>query len=448
MNKSRRLLIAAMFLDTLGGGLLAPFELIYALRIAHLSLTSAGLALSVAAAAGIALGPLAGAAVDRVGPAPVVAVANLLGAAGCLSLLFWTCGWGYGLGAFLLSANMRTFWAAFTPLVASIAAAAELERWFGRLRAARYVGIVAGEALSGIFFIGGVAAGLRMLVVANGLSFLAALALVLAALPAHHPVTNRDGQEEEPRSGYRRALADRVNVAAAALNVPATLLLIAPVLVLPVFILERLHLPAWLPGVLAALLTATATVGLLFGTRLVYGRRRLRNLEIAAVLWAIACAVFLLAPLTVALVYCALVVGVLLLGLGEAFYAPTADALPAALAPLALRGRYAALHQMAWGISEAIAPTLAAVTLAVSNTALWLTLACIATATAFLYRALEKPTGGRDGIAGAELHLHPGVDRSQSRVGCRLEARGGVKALDGDDSPSGHRLGGAVRLRP
>jgi MFS family permease len=409
MNEGRRLLIAAMFVDTLGGGLLAPFELVYALRIAHLSLASAGLVLSVAAAAGIAIGPLAGAAVDRVGPARVVAVANLLGAAGCLSLLFWTSIWGYGIGAFLLGANMRTFWAAFTPLVASIAAAAELERWFGRLRAARYVGIVAGEGLSGIFFVGGVAAGLRLLVIANGLSFLAALALVLAALPARHPVTDRDGQKEEPRSGYSQALADRVNVAAAALNVPATLLLIAPVLVLPVFILERLHLPAWLPGALAALLTATAALGLLFGSRLVYGRRRLRNLEIAAVLWAVGCAVFLLAPLTVALAYCALVAGVLLLGLGEAFYAPTADALPAALAPLALRGRYAALHQMAWGISESIAPTLGAVTLAVSNTALWLTLAGVATATAILYRALEKPTGGRDGIAGVELPQDPAM---------------------------------------
>jgi MFS family permease len=410
MNKSRRLLIAAMFVDTLGGGLLAPFELVYALRIAHLSLVSAGLVLSVAAAAGIAIGPLAGAEVDRVGPARVVAVANLLGAAGCISLLFWTSRWGYGLGAFLLSANMRTFWAAFTPLVASIAAAAELERWFGRLRAARYVGIVAGEGLSGIFFVGGIAPGLRLLVIANGLSFLAALALVLAALPAHHPVTDRDGQEEEePRSGFRRALADRVNVAAAALNVPATLLLIAPVLVLPVFILERLHLPAWLPGILAALLTATAAVGLLFGSSLVYGRRRLRNLEIAAALWAVGCAVFLLAPLTIALAYCALVLGVLLLGLGEAFYAPTADALPAALAPLALRGRYAALHQMAWGISESIAPTLGAVTLAVSNTALWLTLAGVASATALLYRALEKPTRGRDGIAGVELPQDPAM---------------------------------------
>ncbi|TML36339.1 MAG: MFS transporter [Actinobacteria bacterium] len=331
----------------------------------------------------------------------VVAAANLLGLAGCLSLLFWTNGWGYGVGAFFLSANLRTFWAAFTPLVAGIAGAAELEKWFGRLRGARYVGIVCGQGLSGVFFVAGLHTGLRLLVLANGLSFVVALALVLAAARVRRaPAVSPEEEPQQPRRGYRPVLADRVNVALAGLNVLVTLLMIAPVIVLPVFILDRLKLPTWLPGALGALLTATATVGLLFGARLVRGRRRLRNLEIAAAIWAIGCAAFLLAPLALALAYTALVAGVLLLGLGEAFYAPTADALPAALAPLDLRGRYAALHQMAWGISEAIAPTLGAAALSVGSSALWLSLVAIALATALAYRVIEGPVRGRDGITG------------------------------------------------
>ena len=400
-RRRRRLLIAAMLVDTLGGGLLAPFELIYALKISGLSLTSAGVILSVAAAAAIAVGPVAGATVDRIGPVRVVAVANGLGLAGCLSLLLWRNGYGYALGAFFLSTNLRVFWAAFTPLVASITTGAELEQWFGRLRGARYVGIVSGEGLSGLVFLTGVGTGLRLLVIANGISFVAALALVLAVAPPR-----RSRAEEEPgdapvNGGYRHVLRDRVNVALAALNVAATLLLIAPILVLPVFILERLHLATWLPGVVAAFLTATAAAGLLFGSRLVRGRRRLRNLQLAAALWALGCAAFLLAPAGAVIAYAALFAGALLLGLGEALYAPTADALPAALAPVALRGRYAAVHQMAWGISEAIAPALGAATLAAGNAVLWLTLAAIAGVAAVAYRALERPTGGRDGIAGA-----------------------------------------------
>jgi MFS family permease len=399
----RRLLLAAMLVDTLGGGLLTPFELVYALKIAHLSLPTAGLVVSAAAFAGIAVGPLAGAAVDRVGALGIVALANVLGMAGCASLLLWANGYGYGLGAFFLSTNMRVFWAAFTPLVASIASGSELERWFGRLRAARYIGIVSGEALSGLVLLAGIGTGLRLLVAANGASFAAALTLVLAAAPGQAQVAAVDEDGAALKGGYRQVVADRVNLAAAALNVAATLLLIAPILVLPVFILERLHLPTWLPGLVSAFLTATAAAGLLFGGRLVRGRRRLRNLAIAASLWAVACATFLLALAGPALAYGALFAGALLLGVGEAIYAPTADALAVTLAPLELRGRYAAVHQMAWGVSETISPMLGAATLAASSVAPWLTLAVIAALSAAAYRALEQAAGGRDGIAGAEV---------------------------------------------
>jgi hypothetical protein len=391
-----------MLVDTLGGGLLSPFELVYALRVAHLSLTGAGVILSVAAGAGIAFGPLAGAAVDRLGPLRVVAAANGFGIAGCASLLVWTNGWGYGLGAFLLGANLRVFWAAFTPLVAGIADGGELEGWFARFRAARYIGIVSGEALSGVVLLVGVGTGLRLLVGLNAVSFGVALALVLAAAPRVRSAAVAD-EASGSGGGYRQVLADRVNVAVAVLNVAATLLLIAPILVLPVFILERLHLPTWLPGLVSAFLTATAAVGLVFGARLVRGRRRLRNLELAAAFWAVGCAAFLLALGATALAYAALFAGALLLGVGEAIYAPTADAIAVALAPAELRGRYAAVHQMAWGISETIAPALGAATLAASNAAPWLTLAAIAAVTAVAYRALEAPARGRDGVAGNEL---------------------------------------------
>jgi MFS family permease len=403
-RRRRRLLVTAMLVDTLGGGLLAPFELIYATKLAGLSLTSAGVILSVAAAAGIAIGPVAGAAVDRLGPVRVVAIANGLGVAGCISLLLVTNGWGYALGAFFLSSNMRVFWAAFTPLVASIASGPELEQWFGRLRGARYIGIVSGEALSGVVFVAGLHTGLRLLVIANGLSFVAALILVLAVAPPRHTLADDGPDQVAEHGGYRQVLRDGVNVALAGLNVAATLLLVTPILVLPVFILYRLHLPTWLPGVVAAFLTTTAAAGLLFGARLVRGRRRLRNLEIAATLWAFGCAAFVLAPAGDVIAYAALFAGALLLGLGEAFYAPTADALPAALAPVELRGRYAAVHQMAWGISEAIAPTLGAATLAAGNAVLWLTLTAIAIAAALGYHTLERPAAGRDGVAGAQLN--------------------------------------------
>lgn len=393
----RRLLVAAMLVDTVGGGLFAPFELVYAMRISHLSLAIAGLVLSIAAACGVAIGPLAGAAADRTSPARVVAAADLLGAAGCASLLLWPGAWGYGLGAFLLGAGMRVFWGAFTPLVASIAAPHELESWFGRIRGARLAGISAGQCLSGVAFLAGQEAGLRLIVAANAVSFVASLILVLlASRGARGP---KDRAHGETASGYRAVLADRVNLSLAGLNVIPTLLLTAPVMAIPVFVLDHLHLPAWLPGSVTGLITVTTAIGLVWSQRLVRGRRRLRNLQLAASLWAIACASLLLAPLAPAVAFATLLFAAILFGIGEAVYAPTADALAAALAPPNLQGRYAAIHQLAWPVSETVAPTLVALTLGAHGT-LWEVLAAIALVGVIAWRSLETTVGGRDGIAG------------------------------------------------
>jgi MFS family permease len=401
MRRPRRhLLITAMFLDTFGGGLLVPFELVYALKMAHLSLPMAGVILSLGAAATIVVGPLAGAAADRLGPVRVVVAANVLGIGGCMSLLFWTNAWGYTVAAVLLSANMRVFWAAYTPLVASVAASAELERWFGRLRGARYIGLSTGQALSGVAFVTGETTGLRLLVGADAVSFAAAVPLILVAAGSTRP---GPANAEEAQAGYRAAIADRLNLALSGLNVVATLLLTAPILALPVFVLERLNMSTWIPGLLTGLVTAAAAAGMIFMSGLVRGRRRLRNMELAMSLWVVAFVLFFLAPIDASLAYVVLFTGALLVGVGEAIYAPTADALPAALAPPHLRGRYGALHQMAWGVSETITPALVSVTLASGSYTLWAVLAVLAVAATGSYRALEHRAGERDGVAGTDV---------------------------------------------
>jgi MFS family permease len=391
-----------MFIDTLGGGLFSPFELLYGHRVADLSLASAGLLLAVGSGAAIAVGPVAGAAVDRLGPVRIVSSANVLGAAGCALLLAAPNAWGFTGGIFLLAASQRVFYGAFTPFVATISEAHDLELWFGRIRTARYVGLALGQALSGAVLVAGTVEGLRLLVALDAASYLVALLFLVLASGGVVVQAARDEQEERPR-GYRAVLADRPNVAAVALNVVATLLIIAPIIAMPVFVLEHLELAAWVPGVLAAATTVTLAVGTLASPRLLRGRRRLRNLALANVVWAVGFLLFPVAPAVSAAAFGVLLAGVVLLGFGEALYGPTADALPAALAPPHLQGRYAAFHQMAWGVSETIAPALAGALLATNGSLLWLVLAGLAVASTVGYRVLETQIGGRDGIAGAPL---------------------------------------------
>lgn len=384
-----RLLLSSMLVDTLGSGLLGPFELLYGHVVTGLSLAAAGAALSVGTAAGIAAGPWAGAAVDRVGPARVVQAANLTAALGCGLLLIARGPYAFGGAVFVLSGATRGFWAAFVPLVSSLAPVEERRSWFGRVRSLRYAGIAGGQALAGAVLLLGQREGLRALVAGDGLSYVVALTLLGAAVAGPTTVELSGTAEGRANGSYRAALVDRRNVLLAALNIVATLIITTPLLAMPVLVIQQLDLQTWLPGLLGALNTLAVVVPAFFAGRLLRNRAGLRVLAGAAVLWAFGCGTYAVAAGTGRLDYLLLAAGMILLGFGEAAYAPTADALPLELAPPRLAGRYTALHQLAWGISGALAPVLAAALLGRGRSTLWLALAAMALALAAAYTVIS-----------------------------------------------------------
>ncbi len=161
------------------------------------------------------------------------------------------------------------------------------------------------------------------------------------------------------RKGYRAVLTDRGNIALAAMNVIATLLVTAPLLAMPILVIDQLHFAVWLPALLGALNTVTIAVPTFFVARLLGRRSSLTALVVASVMWAAGCLTYAIASLNI-LAIVLLPLGIVALGLGEAAYAPSANSVPLALAPAGLSGRYTAVHQLGWGISAAIAPVLAA----------------------------------------------------------------------------------------
>ncbi len=94
-----------------------------------------------------------------------------------------------------------------------------------------------------------------------------------------------------------------------------------------------------------------------------------------------------------------LVAAMILLGLADALYASAADTLPVAIAPRGLTGRYSALHQLAWGVSGPIAPSVAAFGLAWSARGLWISLALASIAVAGCYAVLTRRVESRRPVA-------------------------------------------------
>jgi Major Facilitator Superfamily len=127
----------------------------------------------------------------------------------------------------------------------------------------------------------------------------------------------------------------------------------------------------------------------------------LRILAVSGSLWTLGCIAFAAAePAPLALGLSLLFIAAALLGIAEAVYAPTADALPLVLAPPGLAGRYTALHQSAWGVSSVVSPILASSLLALNPHAVWLVMGAIAGLTTIAYLGVRPALVRRAGVAG------------------------------------------------
>ena len=394
-----RLLVAGMVIDALGSGMTAPFILIVGHTLVGLSLPVTGLAAAVGALVGIVGGPLAGAAVDRFGPARTVVAANLICAAGNLGLLTAHGPIQFGIASGVCAFAVRAFFAAFAPLVAALSEPRDREKWFGLLRGARNIGLAAGSGLASLAMLAGERTGLRLILISDATSYL--IAAVLVTLAARTALTTW-GPPTRTTIGYAAALADRGNVVLALLNVCCTVVASTALLALPLYVLDRFPGELWLPGALTAVFSTVLTLMVAVAPRLSAGRWRLHILAFCAALWAVSAVVFTLAglprpPAGLALLFLAAV----LLGLAEAIYAPTADALPLYLAPPGQGGRYSALHQLAWGVASVVSPLLAAGLSAIGPATVWIVLATVALGTAAAYLVSGPHLGRRAGRAGS-----------------------------------------------
>jgi MFS family permease len=220
-----------------------------------------------------------------------------------------------------------------------------------------------------------------------------------AALAGAAPQTSGGGPVPRP-GGYRVVLADRDNLRLFALNIACTLSCTLPGMTMPVYVLERLHQPSWLPGLLAGVIAAALTGCSLVAVRLAHGRNRLTLLATANLIWTVAALVLAGAAVVPGYAIAVLVLGAALLGIAQGVYSPTADALPLAIAPPGLAGRYTAVHQFAWGVSQTVAPLLAAVLLDRGSSPVWLVLATLTLLTAAGYARLRPRLGVRVGAVG------------------------------------------------
>jgi len=365
-----RRFVSAMGIDALGSGIWMPLSMLYFLHQTSLSLVQLGLAMTVANTSVIPVVPLIGSLVDRVGPRWVMQIGNA-GAAGAFVLYpFAHSLVSVTVLVFAATLTRSAFWSALGPMVTQITERGEREIWFGFLQAMRNAGYGVGGVLAALALTVGSSAAYECVVFVNAGSYVAAFSLMLGVRGGGRPTA--EAHEERAPGGPWVAFRDPAYRILIAVNFCYALTQATLNVAMPVYFVDSLSLPGWVPG--AVFVTNTLMIGLGQGlvVRRMTGVVRGRVLHVAVAFSAVSFVVLYAADaVSVTAGVVVVSVGAVVYTLGELTGGPVVSALSAEAAPAVGRGRYMAATQLARVTSYAVGPLLFAALLDRGPLAMW-----------------------------------------------------------------------------
>jgi MFS family permease len=344
-------------LSAVGSGMTLPFLLVYLHSIRGLSLTLAGLAVASIALVSLAGNPLGGSLADRFGPRATLVAGLSLAASGALLLLAVRAPWHAFAATAVLGLGASIAWPAQDALLARVAAD-HRSSVFSVRHATLNAGLAIGALIAAALVSGADAGTFTILYVADAMTFLAFIPILLVLKVAPDPAHAAGSAA----GGFAAVLRDRVFL--------RVWLLCALVVTISY---GQLHaaFPAFAtrPGgisVSALSIAFAANALIVVGAQLLVlrrlgGHRRTTAIVLAcatfAVAWTITLAAGQLGGGGAAQIAFVLALGVF--ALAETLLSPTFTAIVNDIAPEHLRGRYNGLSTLAWTTGFLLGPALA-----------------------------------------------------------------------------------------
>lgn len=355
LRRSRGALYVGLGVDNLGQGLFLPLSVVYATRVVGLPVAVAGSVLSLAALVGLLSPLVAGRMTDWVGPRAVVVTSQLVQAVGTATYLVADTVAAVAAAAMFVAAGTQMFYSALFVLIADVSEDGPKDRAFALVMMVRAGSFGTGALLAGVLLATVSATGLRAAVAVNTASLLvAAVVLALLVHPRHHARPDRPGEyagQGVPVWRNRPFLG--LTALAGLLALTGNVFLVGA----PVYLLEVLAAPAWLPGAALALLTVLTSTCAALAVRMTRTLPRTTSMAVAGLLEMVWCLMMAAAwwvsgPALVAWTGVATVV------LAGAFLVSGSrtNALAEAAAPPGRRGRYMAAFQYAHTVASILAP--------------------------------------------------------------------------------------------
>ena len=380
-------LMIATSIDALGRGLFIYFYLLYLTTDVGFNLKTAGAVLSVVTAFGLGVTPLAGSLVDRIGSRQMLIASQVICAVGYAGLLLIPD----SVPLLLLTAGLITvgecvFWVGYPNLVSQVADEHDRDRWFAFMGMSRTAGFGLGGLIAAavIAIVG--THGYRVLLGANVCTFVIAATMITLKVPSI-----AKSMSTREHGGWMAVMQDRTIMQLAAAHGFGVLTVLIVFQGLPLYVVDELDLPAWVPGVLLGVNTAILASGQSLGLRFVAGWRRTRIYVLCAAIWVVGAGLFAageIVPGMIAIPY--LLLAMALASGGEVFHYPLNGSVPVAFAPEALRGRYLALFSLVWSVAGIISPTMVSALLSTNGALLWAGMAAAAILTGAIALYAER----------------------------------------------------------
>ncbi len=348
-----KILMAASFIDHVGGALLFPFFSLYITAKFGVGMTTVGIIFGLFSLANIVGNTLGGALTDRFGRKNMLifglissALTSLaMGLAGDIRIF-------YGAALFVgLFVSMGE--PAQQAMVADLLPQKQHAEGFGVHRVVANLAVAIGPALGGLL----AAKSYLLLFVTDAVTSLIMATIVLFALAETRP--ERESHEEQESfwqtlKGYRVPLSDNIFMVFILASMLATLVYMQMNTTLPVYLRDSHGLA---PQGYGYLLSMNAAMVVLFQfaiTRRVRDYSPLIVMTIGTLLYAVGFGMY-----GVVGQYGLFVVAMIIITVGEMVTIPVSQALVARLAPEAMRGRYMAMSGMAWIVPSTVSTLLA-----------------------------------------------------------------------------------------
>lgn len=361
MQGPLRRLFVTTFFNCLGNGMAFSMFVVYLHNVRGFSTTFATLLLAGLAIAGLAIGPMWGTLIDRVGPG-VVGIVGYCGSA--LALLLWTGVHTHRTAiavAVLLTLFEGAGWGSGMVMMTRLVPDEDRTTAYGMNFMMVNLGIGMGLLVSATLANIHNAASFTLLYRGDaGVTLIAAA--VFATLLRHGAPVPHDVDEHGVRVGWKVVLADR----RLRYYVLASIVLLiggygSVESGLSLFIVNNVHLSVHVIGLTFFCNTVTVVLGQMWVLNRVARRSRSAVMALVGLLWCVFWFVLAGALAMPAVVATVTLCGAqVLFAVGETMLQPSGSAIINEIAPDHLRGRYNAAAGASWGITSMLAPALTA----------------------------------------------------------------------------------------